>query len=325
MSAFYPDADLFGPEAIEDETLEFNRRLEDEIAQAPAITELEPQAIRDAREAGESIFGPVVTVDEATWRTVPGRDREIRVRVIEPEEVQGVYLHLHGGGWTLGAPHHSDVSNLEIARETGLATVSVEYRLAPEHPFPAGLDDCEDAALWVVRNMASEWDTQKMIIGGESAGAHLAVGTLLRLRDRHGYDEFLGANLVYGAYDLAMTPSAANWGERNLVLSTPIIQWFVDHLQPPEPLRQPEVSPLYAGLQGLPRALFTIGTEDPLLDDSLFMHARWNAAGNESVLAVYPGGAHGFDRFPIELAARANRRIHRFLKNRLRLDDDGES
>ena len=325
MSAFYPDADLFGLEAIEEETLQFNRRLEQEIARAPAITELEPQVIRDAREAGESVFGPIVTVDEARWRTVPGRDGEIRVRVIEPEEVQGVYLHLHGGGWTLGAPHHSDLHNLEIAQETGLVTISVEYRLAPEHPFPAGLEDCEDAALWVARNAAAEWGTDKLIIGGESAGAHLAVGTLLRLRDRHGYGDFLGANLVYGAYDLAMTPSAANWGERNLVLNTPIIRWFVDRLQPPEPLRRPEVSPLYADLQGLPRALFTIGTEDPLLDDSLFMHARWNAAGNESVLAVYPGGAHGFDRFPIELAARARRRIHRFLKNRLLPDGDDES
>jgi acetyl esterase/lipase len=77
--------------------------------------------------------------------------------------------------------------------------------------------------------------------------------------------------------------------------------------------RDPDVSPLYADLSGMPTALFTVGTADPLLDDSLFMHARWLAAGNRSELAVYPGGTHLFNAFPIRLAKKANGRIFGFL------------
>ena len=151
------------------------------------------------------------------------------------------------------------------------------------------------------------------MIGGESAGGHLSAATLLRLRDRHGFTGFAAANLIYGVYDLTMTPSQARWGERNLVLSTPIIAWFYDQFIPAERRRDPDVSPLYADLSNMPPALFTVGTLDPLLDDSLFMHARWVAAGNEAELAVYPGGVHGMDAFPTPLARDATSRMHAFI------------
>jgi acetyl esterase/lipase len=80
---------------------------------------------------------------------------------------------------------------------------------------------------------------------------------------------------------------------------------------------EPDVSPLFGDLRGMPRALFTVGTLDPLLDDSLFMAARWRAAGSEAELAVYPGGLHAFNAFPIPLAAEANRRILAFLQGAL--------
>ena len=222
------------------------------------MTAFPPAAIRKAREEGRSIFGPVQTVESARERRIPGPAGELRLRVLVPDAVRGVYLHLHGGGWTLGAANQSDLRNQAIARHCGLATVSVEYRLAPEHPYPAGPDDCEAAALWLARSAAAEFGTTRLWIGGESAGAHLAVLTLLRLRDRHGLAPFAGANLVYGCYDLSMTPSQRRWGERNLVLSTPIIQWFADFFVPdPARRRDPDVSPLYADLAGMPPALFT--------------------------------------------------------------------
>jgi acetyl esterase/lipase len=192
--------------------------------------------------------------------------------------------------------------------------VSVDYRLAPEHPFPAGPDDCEAAALWLAGRAAAEFGTTRLWIGGESAGAHLALVTLLRLRDRHGLRPFAGANLAYGAYDLSMTPSQRRWGERNLVLSTPILGWFYDFFVPgPERRRDPDVSPLYADLAGLPPALLTVGTLDPLLDDTLFLHARWIAAGGGAELAVWPGGIHGFDAFPTRLSRAARERMDAFL------------
>jgi acetyl esterase/lipase len=231
--------------------------------------------------------------------------------------VRGVYLDVHGGGWVLGRAHHGDVRNRQIADNAGVAVVSVDYRLAPEHPYPAGPDDCEDAAAWLARNAQSEFGTQRLLIGGGSAGAHLAAVTLLRLRDRHGFTGFLGANLVFGVFDVAQTPSSCTWGERYLVLSSPMMKWFGDCFAGGRDLRDPDISPLYADLRGMPPALFTVGTMDPLLDDSLFMHARWVAAGNQGELAVYPGGVHGFTGMPTELGKRANRHADEWLKARL--------
>ena len=309
------DPSLFAPASIDAETVEFNRKLEVAIAAAPPITAFPPAAIRKAREEGRSIFGPIQTVAAARERVIPGPAGEIRLRVLVPESVRGVYLHLHGGGWTLGAAKQSDVRNWALARHCGLAVVSVDYRLAPEHPYPAGPEDCEAAALWLVKKASAEFGTTRLWIGGESAGAHLAVLTLLRLRDRHALQPFAGANLVYGAYDLSMTPSQRRWGERNLVLSTPILEWFTDFFVPDRARRRdPDVSPLYADLTGLPPALFSVGTLDPLLDDSLFMHARWLAAGSRAELAVWPGGIHGFDAFPTALSRAARARMDAFLR-----------
>ena len=235
-------------------------------------------------------------------------------RVFLPETVQGVYLHLHGGGWVLGRAHHSDVRNERIMQNCGVAIVSVDYRLAPEDPFPAGPDDCEAVAAWLAKNVAAEFGSDKLLIGGESAGGHLAALTLLRLRDRHGFRGFRAANLVYGVFDLSLSPSQARWGERQLVLSTPTMAWFYDHFAPGADRRDPEISPLYANLSGLPPALFTVGTLDMLLDDSLFMHARWQAAGNTAEIAVYPGGVHGFTGFPTSLARAANARQDEFIR-----------
>jgi acetyl esterase/lipase len=209
-----------------------------------------------------------------------------------------VYLHLHGGGWTLGAADQQDALLDFIAQELGVAVVSVGYRLAPEDRYPAGPDDCEAAAAWLVEQAHSEFGSDRLLIGGESAGAHLSAVTLLRMRDRHGAaDRFLGANLVFGMYDFGLTPSVRRWGERNLVLSTPIIEWFSGCFlgeMPPEQRRDPDISPLHADLTGLPPAFFTVGELDPLLDDSLFMAARWHAAGNHAEIVICPESVHGF-------------------------------
>jgi len=192
--------------------------------------------------------------------------------------------------------------------------VAPEYRLAPEHPYPAGADDCETAAAWLVANARGEFGTEALTIGGESAGGHLAAVTLLRLRDRHGYTGWRGANLVYGAFDLSMTPSQRQFGNTRLILRTIDMQQFYNAFLPTiVERRDPDISPLYAELNGLCPALFTVGTKDALLDDTLFMHARWVAAGNPAELAVYPGGAHGFTLFPSDLAREAATRAEAFL------------
>jgi acetyl esterase/lipase len=194
----------------------------------------------------------------------------------------------------------------------------VEYRLAPENPYPAAWDDCESVALWLVKNAKSEFGTDVLTIGGESAGTTLAVATLVRLRDRHGYAGFRAASLAYGNVDASMTPSqslAPDKGAPVTFVGKSSLRKFVEaYLPSGTNPRDPDVSPLYSDLNHMPRALFTVGTLDPLLDDSLFMHARWIAAGNEAELAVYPGAPHAFNALPMPQGPEADARIDAFLK-----------
>jgi acetyl esterase/lipase len=253
----------------------------------------------------------------AESRRIPGPAGEIRLHVLRPPEVRAVYLHIHGGGWTLGRPEMNDASNWPLAQQAKLAIVSVDYRLAPEHPYPAGPDDCEAAALWLLEHAGREFGSERLLVGGESAGAHLAAVTLLRLRDRHEVvSRFEGANLVYGCFDLSGTPSQRHPGYTP-VLSRKDVDDMPDYFLPkhdPEERRQPDISPLFADLAGLPPALFTVGTRDRLLDDTLFMAARWHAAGNRTELALYPEAPHGFTLFPVAMARAAHARSLRFLQ-----------
>ncbi|HVF32334.1 MAG TPA: alpha/beta hydrolase [Acidimicrobiales bacterium] len=305
--------------AIE-EARRFNEGVEQLLAAAPAVHTVAPEETRRARAEGRGTFPAPEVVAEGRNVSVPGPGGSITVRTfVPPGDVRGVYLHVHGGGWVLGSAHQQDVALWRLAREASVAVASVEYRLAPEHPFPAGPDDCEAAALWLVEGGGAGSlgaPDGPFVIGGESAGAHLAALTMLRLRDRHGLTPFVGANLVFGAFDLSMTPSQLRWGDRNLILSTPIMAWFYDCFLPGTSVaerRSPDVSPLYADLSGLGPALFTVGALDPLLDDSLFMAARWSAAGNDATLRVYPEAVHGFTAFPLAVASAANEGMWSFV------------
>jgi acetyl esterase len=294
-----------GADAAE-QTLAYNRTLVQTLAALPAHHEVDdPPAIRAARARGEGPFPAPVRLAEGVDRRIPGRAGEIPVRVFTPPVVRGVYLHIHGGGWTLGSAAAQDAQLWRLAQAAEVAVVSVEYRLSPEHPYPAAPDDCEDAARWLLAESGREFGTDRLTIGGESAGAHLSVVTLLRLGEQA--TAFRGAQLTFGAYDLSMTPGQRLWGELNLTLSTPILAWFYDQFLPgvgPEERRRPDISPLYADLRGLPPARFVVGTQDPLLDDTLFMAARWEAAGNTTSLEVVAEAAHGFIQFPLEVAER---------------------
>jgi acetyl esterase len=307
----------FDPASIDDETRQMNELIEKVLGALPSIHTRIPAEVRRDREEGKGPFPPFLLSPLATTREVAGATGPIALRVFAHAEPRAVYLHIHGGGWTIGGAHHQDPLLAALVDACRVTVVSVEYRLAPEHPYPAGPDDCEAAALWLLENARAIFGTDRLLIGGESAGAHLAAVTLLRLRDRRGASGFEGANLVYGCFDLSLTPSVRRWGERNLVLSTPIVEWFTDQFVSRERREDPDVSPLRADLRGLPPALFTIGTLDPLLDDSLFMHGRWLAAANRSEIAVYPGGIHAFNAFPGKLAAAANRRQAEFLSQLL--------
>ena len=309
-----------------EQTRAFNAELERLIATVPPVDTIPPEESRRARREGLGIFPKPVFVPEARWLEIDGPGGPMPLRVIAPEQQPtGVFLHFHGGGWTVSASDLQDRRLQRLARDTGMTVVSVEYRLAPEHPYPAGPDDCEAAALWLLSEEGRDavQAPGPLAIGGDSAGGHLAACSLLRLRDRHGITGAFGAAVFqYGAFDLSMTPSQRLWGERNLVLSSPIITWFADQFLPDvdqERRRDPDISPLYARLSEMPPAIFTIGTADPLLDDSLFMEARWRAAGQATELRVWDEAPHGFLSLPMDVSDVALAAEHDFLVRTLSL------
>ena len=297
----------FDVTAITPETAAFNERIEAILAETPSVHTLPPQLVRDARAEGRGALPVGGPLEGSDWVDIPGAPGgPARVRITEPEgKPTGIYLHIHGGGWAIGAPDQHDRQCQQMAAESGLRVVSVAYRLAPEHPWPAQKLDCMAAAHWVM-----DQSDLPVVIGGESAGAHLALVTALGLRDDGFADRLRGLVLFYGCYDLRCTPSVRNWGDRYLILSTPVVNWFTDMLDPDGMAREgAELSPLLADISGMPPAVFLVGTLDPLLDDTLFMAQRWQAAGHDTELHVYPGGIHAFDVFPEELEiARTSRK-----------------
>ena len=282
-------------DAAVDEARAFVAAAEAQTASLPSPHTFPVDVQRAAMAAGAEPAVPHAAVD-----TIAGRP----VRVLSPEgDVDGTFLHLHGGGWTMGSNAFQDQRLWRYACEAQVRVISVDYRLAPEHPFPACIDDCVAVAAEVADG--------RTVIGGESAGAHLSALVLLRL----GGAGFCGANLAYGCYDLGMSASQRAWGDRNVVLSTPIIRWHLDQLLPgldDDARRDPAISPLFADLEAaaLPPALLTVGTDDPMLDDSVQLAARWPGAR----LDVYEGGFHAFDLFPLRLGELATRRQIDFVK-----------
>ncbi|WP_419929424.1 alpha/beta hydrolase [Candidatus Poriferisocius sp.] len=255
---------------------------------------------------------------------IPGPAGDIPVRLYIPDNPKAMFLHIHGGGWYTGRPKMSEEANVHIATQHGLALLSVDYRLAPEHPFPAGPDDCEAAAAWMLEHGPKLWGTEKMFIGGESAGGHLSAVTLLRVRDRLGaVDRVLGANLVFGMYDFRGTPSFYGNGGRPDVLTPEGLQqavsFFIPGLSESE-RRNPDLSPLFADLSGLPPCLISTGTFDHIADDSYFLAVRMAAAESPVELAVYPDSPHGFVVFPTEMNKAHERRIDAWIASLLAQD-----
>jgi len=307
------EADLFKPAAVSAETQAFNERLEAMLAEVPPVHEVPVEIVRQARAEGKGALPIGGPLDGSYWQDIPGAEGgPARVRISDPDGApKGHYLHIHGGGWTIGQAEQYDKPNQALARTTGCRVYSVHYRLAPEHPWPLPYDDCMAAARWLLDTVDGP-----VVIGGESAGAHLTAATALGLRDEGLAGRVAGLVLNYGVFDLRGTPSVRRWGARYLVLSTPVMEFFFENIDPGAKHRDgPGLSPLLADLADLPPALFVIGTMDPLLDDTLFMAARWQAAGNRAELAVYPGGVHAFDMFDeLAIAQDARARQAAFIQ-----------
>jgi len=284
------------------------------MSTGPKWYEVGAAEYRQMRQDGKTPLPGATHLDSAEDFSIPSRDpnRSIPCRILKPENgpVRGVYMHIHGGGWVLQDEKSQDPALQGIANATSVLAISIGYRLAPEHPFPAGPEDCYDAAEWLVDNCQSTFNAPLMFAGGESAGAHLTMLAVIHLlqssNPKYSSFDFKGLLQHYGCYDLSWTPRVYTF-KRNpcLVLDKDLMDHFLEVFLPGmsvEEKKHPSVSPLYADLEALrgrlPSALYTCGTEDCLLDDTVFMSSKWLMAGAEAVVKIVPGACHGYIIFP---------------------------
>ena len=266
-----------------------------------------PEELHAARQARAVHHTDPAAIDEL----VETGEHRVAVRILTPTTtaIGAVFLDIHGGGFYMDSAARGDARNRALAEELGVAVVSVDYRLAPEHPWPAAPDDCEAAALWLIDRAEARFGTTRLAIGGLSAGATLAMTTLLRLRRRGRAEAFAGAALQFGTYDLSGETPAGR-----LIADEYFIQAYAGHVAD---RTNPDVSPIYADLHGLPPILLVVGSEDVLLDDNDAMATRLTAANVSVDHRVYPGGTHGFTSRPGEPAATALRDIGEWLTQQL--------
>ena len=241
--------------------------------------------------------GPdVETVD----RSVPGPAGDIPVRVYSPpgDGPHGVLVYIHGGGWTIGGLDTHDHPCRTLCADADVVVVSVDYRLAPEHPFPAALDDAWAAVEWVAEH-ATEigGDPARLAVGGDSGGGNLAAVVSLMARDRGG-PELRFQLLVYPAVDLRPDavdrfPSLRENAE-GYVLTYQTMEFFMGNYRPDPALADDwRLSPLLASdHSGLPPALVITAEFDPLRDEGKAYAEVLEAAGTAVTHTLYPGTVH---------------------------------
>jgi acetyl esterase len=260
---------------------------------------LEADTMRQAYSAMAALLPPGPDVG-TTDRAVPGPGGDIPVRVYTPTGAGpfGVLIYLHGGGWTIGGLDTHDHPCRTLCADAGVVVVSVDYRLAPEHPFPAALDDAWAVLEWVAADAAELGaDPARIAVGGDSGGGNLAAVLALLARDRGG-PELRFQLLVYPAVDLRPDavdrfPSLTENGE-GYVLTYAAMQFFMGNYRPdPSQADDWRLSPLLAPDHGgLPAALIITAEFDPLRDEGRTYAEALEAAGTPVTLSLYEGTVH---------------------------------
>jgi acetyl esterase/lipase len=269
-----------------------------------------------ARHMRDNHARNVLLMPECADREIAG----VRCRVATPDRpTRAVYLHFHGGAMVAGAPEMMDIGSVHMRNTYAVAVVSVDYRKAPEHPYPAGPDDGIAVAAWLLEHAESEFGSGRILMGGESAGGYMTAAVLLRVRDElHAADRVLGANLVFGWYDFGRSPSQRGLRphEGPDILDPETLAWTTDCYLPgltDDERRDPAISPAFADLHDLPPALFSVGSTDHLVDDTLMMASRYAAAGNDTELFVAPDLPHAFMAFPCGITTAWQQVTHAWI------------
>ena len=241
---------------------------------------------------------PEVKIAAVEDRRIPGPAGEIPVRIYRPEGKAPLpaLVYFHGGGWVIGSIETHDGSCRDLANRAGCVVVSVDYRLAPEHRYPAAAEDCLAATRWVAENAAALGaDPKRIAIGGDSAGGNLAAVVALMARDRRG-PPLRFQLLIYPVTDADLTRASYRENAEGYLLTTKAMEWFWGHYVPDAAQRkEPYAAPLQAkDLAGLPPAFVITAQYDPLRDEGEAYAKRLQQAGVRTALKRYEGAIHGF-------------------------------
>ena len=269
----------------------------------PAYETLTPSEARAFYLQGRVVTNPEPPeLKSVSALTIPSPSGPIPARLYTPLKLrQGAGLapclvFFHGGGWVIGDLDSHDVVCRKLAHEGELIVISVDYRLAPEHKFPAAVDDAITATAWVAANAKQLGiDASRLTVGGDSAGGNLAAVVALSARDGNG-PTISGQLLIYPATDFAMTHASHREPETSILLTHTVIKWFRDHyLNSPADGRDWRASPARAEtLAGLPPAYLLTAGADPLRDEGNEYAERLKQAGVAVTYRTYPGQFHGF-------------------------------
>ena len=233
--------------------------------------------------------------------SIPAPDGTIPARIYTPKALRKTngeapcLVFYHGGGWVIGNLDSHDVVCRKLAHEGELIVISVDYRLAPEHKFPAAVDDAIAATKWIAANAKQLGiDASRLIVGGDSAGGNLAAVVSLAARD--GGPEIAGQVLIYPATDFAMKHPSHREPETSVLLTHTVIPWFCNHyLSGPADIDNWKASPARAAtLAGQPPAYVLTAGADPLRDEGDEYARRLKEAGVSVTYKHFPGQFHGF-------------------------------
>lgn len=264
-------------------------------AGVPALSAGSPEAGRAVIAQSRALLGAGVPVGSRTMIEVPTRAGAVPALLLRPEgPVIGTIVYLHGGGWVIGAIGDYEVLARTLCVATGCAVLVPEYRLAPEHPFPAGLEDCEDALIWVAGGGAGL--AGPIVVAGDSAGGNLATVAAGSLAGRV---RLAGQVLIYPAVDTDTTRESYRlYGSGEVPLSRADMVWFYRHYAPETAWADPRIAPLRAAsLVGQPPAVVITAENDVLRDEGEAYAARLAEAGVAVTQRRYAGMTHGFIRY----------------------------
>ena len=233
--------------------------------------------------------------------SIPAPHGAIPARIYTPKTLRTkdglapCLVFFHGGGWVIGNLETHDVVCRKLAHEGELIVISVDYRLAPEHKFPAAVDDAVTATNWIAANASKLGiDPARLMVGGDSAGGNLAAVVSLHARD-HGGAKIAGQVLVYPATEFARTHASHREPETSILLTHSVIGWFADHYMGDADRSDWRASPARAKtLRGLPPAYVLTAGADPLRDEGDEYAARLKEAGVPVAYKHFPGQFHGF-------------------------------